>query len=88
MIEKTQKRNGDIADFDIQKIIKAVLGAMRDVGKGKREDAERVAELVFQELMQRAEMNPEYIPNIEEIQDVVEEALMVGGYRDVAKHGT
>lgn len=85
MIEKTQKRNGDIADFDIQKIIKAVLGAMRDVGKGKREDAERVAELVFQELMQRAEMNPEYIPNIEEIQDVVEEALMVGGYRDVAK---
>lgn len=85
MIKKTQKRNGDIADFDIQKIIKAVLGAMRDVGKGERKDAERIAELVFQELTQRAEMNPGYIPNIEEIQDIVEEALMLGGYRDVAK---
>ncbi len=84
-IKKVQKRNGDINDFDVQKIIKAILGAMRDVGKGKREDAERVSELVFQELQQRSEMNPDYLPNIEEIQDIVEEALMVDGYRDVAK---
>ena len=84
-INQVQKRNGDINDFDIQKIIKAISNAMREVGMGEREDAEKIAELVYQELLQRAEMNPRYVPNIEEIQDVVEEALMVGGFRDVAK---
>jgi len=84
-INQVQKRNGDIVAFDVQKIIKAINAAMRDVGTGNREDAEKIAELVFQELLQRAEMNPNYIPNIEEIQDVVEEALMVGGFRDVSK---
>ncbi|MCI5051225.1 MAG: ribonucleotide-diphosphate reductase subunit beta [Candidatus Pacebacteria bacterium] len=84
-ITQVQKRNGDIKKFDIQKIVKAVNNAMREVGNGERNDAERVAELVYQELLQRAEMNPKYIPNIEEIQDVVEEALMVSGFREVAK---
>jgi len=84
-ITKVQKRNGDIKDFDIQKIIKAISSAMREVNSGEREDAERVSELVYQELLQRNEMNPRYIPNIEEIQDIVEEALMLGGFRDVAK---
>src|SRR5690606_26871868 len=84
-ITKVQKRNGDIKDFNIQKIIKAVGNAMREVGDGERDDAEKVAELVYQELLQRAEMNPKYIPNMEEIQDTVEEALMVSGHRDVAR---
>ncbi|MCA9353100.1 ribonucleotide-diphosphate reductase subunit beta [Patescibacteria group bacterium] len=84
-ITKVQKRNGDIRDFDVQKIVKAINSAMREVGNGTREDAERIAELVYQELLQRAEMNPNYIPNIEEIQDIVEEALMVGGFREVSK---
>ncbi len=84
-ITQVQKRNGDIKSFDIQKIVKAITNAMREAEVGGREDAERVAELVYQELVQRAEMNPKYIPNIEEIQDIVEEALMVGGFREVAK---
>jgi ribonucleoside-diphosphate reductase beta chain len=84
-ITKVQKRNGDIKEFDIQKIIKAIASAMRETGNGEREDAERVSEMVYQELLQRNEINPRYIPNIEEIQDLVEEALMVSGFRDVAK---
>lgn len=84
-ITKVQKRNGDIKDFDIQKIIKAINNAMREVGTGSREDAEKVAELVYQELANRAEMNPRYIPNIEEIQDIVEEGLMLSSFREVAK---
>lgn len=84
-ITHIQKRNGDIREFDIQKIIKAISNAMREVGVGGREEAEKVAEMVYQELDQRAEMNPNYIPNIEGIQDLVEEALMVSSYRDVAK---
>src|SRR5690606_29453364 len=84
-ITKVQKRNGDINEFDIQKIIKAISNAMREVNIGDRSDAEKVAELVYQELLTRAEMNPHYIPNIEEIQDIVEEALMVSSFREVAK---
>lgn len=84
-ITQIQKRNGDIKKFDIQKIVKAITNAMREVNAGDRNDAEKIAELVYQELLQRAEMNPKYIPNIEEIQDIIEEALMVGGFREVAK---
>lgn len=84
-INQVQKRNGDIKEYDIQKIIKAISNAMREVNNGTREDAEQVTERVHQELLQRAEMNPHYIPNIEEIQDIVEEALMVSSFRDVAK---
>ncbi|MCA9352414.1 ribonucleotide-diphosphate reductase subunit beta [Patescibacteria group bacterium] len=84
-ITKVQKRNGDIVDFDVHKIVKAVNSAMRETNNGERSDAERVAERVYQELLERAEMNPNYIPNIEEIQDIVEEALMVEGFREVSK---
>lgn len=84
-ITQVQKRNGDIKNFDIGKIVIAISKAMREIGVGDREDAEKTAELVYQELLQRAEMNPKYIPNIEEIQDIVEEALMISGFRDVAK---
>lgn len=84
-ITQVQKRNGDIKSFDIHKIVKAVANAMRESDAGDRADAEKVSELVFQELLQRSEMNPSYLPNIEEIQDLVEEALMLSGYRDVAK---
>ncbi|MFT6361562.1 MAG: ribonucleoside-diphosphate reductase beta chain [Candidatus Paceibacteria bacterium] len=84
-IINVQKRNGDIKAFDIQKIVKAIYNAMRESDAGDRSDAERITELVYQELLQRGEMNPNYMPNIEEIQDIVEEALMVGGYREVAK---
>lgn len=84
-ITQVQKRNGDIKKFDIEKIVTAVAKAMREIDAGGREEAEKVSELVFQELSQRAEMNPKYIPNIEEIQDIVEEALMISGFRDVAK---
>lgn len=84
-ITQVQKRNSEIVSFDIQKIVRAIANAMRDVGTGSHQDAERVTELVHQELSQRSEMNPTYVPTIEEIQDVVEEALMLGGFRDVAK---
>lgn len=84
-IKKVQKRNGEIQDFQIEKIINAIQGAMREVNRGAREDAEKVSELVYQELVKRTKANTEYIPHIEEIQDIVEEALMISSFRDVAK---
>ncbi len=84
-IQQVRKRNGELKAFDPEKIVNAIGNAMREVGVGKREDAQKVAELVCQELFKRAEMIPDYVPGIEEIQDLVEEALMVSSFRDVAK---
>lgn len=84
-IQQVRKRNGDLRPFNAEKIVNAIWNAMREVGAGKRGDAEKIAELVSQELQQRYEMTPDYVPNIEEIQDIVEEALMLASYRDVAK---
>lgn len=84
-IQQIRKRNGDIKQFSAEKIVTAIWNSMREVGAGKREDAQKVTELVCQELSKRFEMIPDYIPQIEEIQDLVEEALMVSSYRDVAK---
>lgn len=84
-ITKIQKRNGDIRDFDINKIVKAIANAMNDVGEGGEKDAQEVAELVHQQLLKRAENTQEYVPNIEEVQDIVEESLMVRGFHHVAK---
>jgi ribonucleoside-diphosphate reductase beta chain len=84
-ITNVQKRNGDIAGFDINKIIHAIHKAMEEVGAGTYEDAERVALIVHQQLSDRGDKIELYIPNIEEVQDLVEEALMVSGFHHVAK---
>ena len=84
-INKIQKRNGDIVSFDITKIVHAIHRAMQDVDSGTYNDAEKVALLVQEQLFARADKIPLYIPSIEEIQDLVEEALMVSGFHHVAK---
>ncbi len=84
-ITKIQKRNGDINPFDVNKITHAIYKAMVDVDTGTQEDAQKVALLVQQQLFDRGDKIPNYIPNIEEVQDVVEEALMVSGFHTVAK---
>lgn len=84
-ITKIQKRNGEIHDFDGNKIVKAIENAMLDVEEGGADDAKEVAELVHQQLLKKAEENTNYTPNIEEVQDIVEESLMVKGFHRVAK---
>lgn len=84
-ITKIQKRNGEIHDFDGNKIVKAIENAMLDVEEGGADDAKEVAELVHQQLLKRAGEKTNYTPNIEEVQDIVEESLMVKGFHRVAK---
>jgi ribonucleoside-diphosphate reductase beta chain len=84
-ITKIQKRNGEIHDFNVNKIVKAIENAMLDVQEGTVDDAKVVAELVHQQLLKKAEENTNYTPNIEEVQDIVEESLMVKGFHRVAK---
>jgi ribonucleoside-triphosphate reductase len=83
-IKKVKKRDGRIVPFDRQKIINAVSKAMKSVNEGDLEkDPIRVAKKGIKELEKR--YFPNYIPDIEEIQDVVEEKLILMDFPKTAK---
>ena len=78
-MEKTvTKRNGDIVDFDVNKIIKAIENSNKET-----------EEMTQEEVLQLAEKANKTIDvkniHVEEIQDVVEELLMLGGFTKTAK---
>src|SRR5690606_23924230 len=66
-------------------ISKAILKAMEAIGHGQEDDANRIAESVNQALLDRGQQHSDYIPTVEEVQDVVEERLMASEFHDVAK---
>ena len=74
-----KKRDGAIVPFDIGKIKAAVLKALEAVGMPSESVAERVAKDATKALKDEAE------PNVEQIQDVVETALMKRGMTAAAK---
>ena len=80
-IEEIKKRNGRIVPFDKKKIVMAVLKAMKAVGEGDKEAAETIANEVVSSLKKSSKV----IPSVEEVQDLVEEALMKKGFYKVAK---
>lgn len=83
-IKKVKKRDGRIVPFNRQKIINAISKAMRSVKEGNLEkDPVRVAEKGVKELEKR--YFPNYIPGIEEIQDVVEEKLILMDFPKTTK---
>lgn len=81
-VAHVQKRDGRIVPFDQSKIEAAVSKAMAAVGKRDRKAARPVAEKVAAETKARFGRR---IPHVEEIQDLVEKALIGAGFADVAK---
>lgn len=97
-IQNIRKRDGSVQSFDISKITSAVAKALSETGEGNREDAEAVAELAHQKVVamcvQAGTAAPEDPqakkcidgnPAVEEIQDLVEQALMEKDYYNTAK---
>ncbi len=82
-IDKVKKRDGRIVDFDFDKIEKAVHKAIVAVDQGNGKESKRVAEKVVQLLNRRFKKGE--VPNIEQIQDIVEEALILEDFVDTAK---
>ena len=81
--QKIKKRNGDIVDFDVSKIERALKGAFVEV-KGKGDDAfiRTLSETVASKLF---EAFPRTVPSVEHVQDFAEKELMLEGFFDVAK---
>ena len=84
-IEEIFKRNHVKMPFQIEKITEAVFKAMISVKNGEPKDAELIANQVNNVLLKRKLEIPNYVPNVEEIQDLVEQTLMQSRFLDVAK---
>ena len=85
-MKKVQKRDGRIVDFDSQKIISAVLAAFKDVDGEVTDYAKTKAENIANYIKEYYENDiSNDIPNIEDIQNLVEKGLMSTSRKDVAK---
>lgn len=81
-ITKIIKRDGTIQDFDSQKI----LDAIRKAGEATGEFGEVVARNLTMRVVNIAhQMMTNRAPNVEEIQDIVEEVLLTSPYRKTSK---
>jgi ribonucleoside-diphosphate reductase alpha chain len=79
---KITKRDGRIVAFDENKIAGAILKALKAV---QREDGDLARELSEDIVKLINERFKDKIPSVENVQDLVEEALIRNGYADVAK---
>ena len=75
-IEYIIKRDYSTKTFHLDKISGAIQKAMNAVGQGDEQNAQDVALSVYQTLVGRKENDLEYVPTIEEVQDIVETKLM------------
>ena len=85
LIEKIQKRTGEVVSFDIERINRAVHKAMVAANEGSYEEAEMVANKVFADLVRISKKHPNFVPTVEGIQNSVEKELMLSEYIATAK---
>jgi len=79
MIKAIKKRDGRIEDFKKEKITKAISKAFKSVdNKVSEDELNKIASKVVDSI-------EEEMPTVEEVQDLVEKALMELGYFDCAK---
>jgi ribonucleoside-diphosphate reductase beta chain len=84
-IKSIKKRNFTTTPYDLSKIELAIMKAMKVVGKGSAEEAKMVAEKVNYALLLQLELDSEFVPTVEQIQDKVENELMENHFPEVAK---
>jgi len=82
MIKKVRKRDGRIVKFDKNRIVNAILGAMREVSYGDEDIARKISERVIEKLEYEFR---DKIPDVENIQDTIENVLMEEGLNEVAR---
>lgn len=83
-VKQVKKRDGSLDAYNNQKIVNAILAGMRAVKNVSKDYANKIA-LKVEKAVFKVSNSEEYIPNVEEIQDLVEKTLMENGFLDVAK---
>lgn len=82
-ITKVQKRDGAIVEFDQTRITNAIFKALTATTQGDGKRAKRLSDRIVQFLNRR--FKKEEIPQVEQIQDIVEEVLILEGLVETAK---
>jgi ribonucleoside-diphosphate reductase alpha chain len=83
MLTKIRKRDGELYDFNKDKITEAIYKAARAVGGKDRAKAQDLSDIVVRILNLRfGKDNP---PTVEEVQDIVEKVLIESGHARTAK---
>ncbi len=82
-ITKVKKRNGEIVRFDQEKVTKAIYKAITSTGQGDGVKSKKVSAKVIEILNRR--FKEKEIPQVEQIQDIVEEMLILEGLVETAK---
>ncbi|MFH0755405.1 MAG: adenosylcobalamin-dependent ribonucleoside-diphosphate reductase [bacterium] len=83
LIKNIQKRDGKIVPFDLSKITNAIYKASVAVGEPNWQLANNFGKDVIRRLEKKNNKN--IIPNVEEVQDVVEQVLIEKVYSRIAK---
>ena len=97
-IKAIKKRDGSTQPFDLEKIVVAIDAAFAESGEGNRDIAQEVAELAYKKVVAmcvqagvatsddpKANKCIDGNPTVEEIQDLVEQALMERDFFTTAK---
>lgn len=79
------KRDFETKPFHLDKITDAILKAMTAIDHGGLLDAKKISSNVYAELLERKNLVENYVPTVEEVQDLVEGKLMQSEFHDVAK---
>jgi len=82
-ITKIRKRDGTIADFDQARITNAIFKAVTATGQGDGNRSRKISDKVVQILNRR--FKKDETPNVEQIQDIIEEVLILEGLVETAK---
>lgn len=83
-MKQIKKRNGQIVDFNAEKIEEAMRKAFRTMNVPVSDDKLREMRLAIVADVEKS--FPEHTPSVEHVQDRVELILMKEGYLEVAKH--
>lgn len=82
-ITRIVKRDGRVVKFEQEKITNAVMKAFAETGEGTQKDAQKVSDKVVRLLNKNFQKGN--VPEIEEIQDLVERVLMILDFDETAK---
>ena len=82
LISKIKKRDGRIVDFDSEKITNAIFKAAQRMGGHDRKESERLTKVIVEIVKQNFD---HVIPDVEDIQNIVEDVLIKEGHAKTAK---
>jgi ribonucleoside-triphosphate reductase len=82
-ITKVKKRDGSVVEFDESKISRAIYKAITATNQGDGEISKKMTERVIKFLNRR--FKEDEIPDVEQIQDIVEEVLILENLTETAK---